>query len=98
MKIEFFLPTKEEWCGTYEGGYVKVYMSNDKQPTNITKDGCDWKYFIFIIFEGNDDLMWAKRYECEDPDKEFLNALKMVSKIPIPVEKLYLKSIGFEVE
>jgi len=99
MKIEFYLPTKEEWYGTFDGGYVQVLVSNEKQPTNITKDRCDWVHFIFIIFQGNDDCMWAKRYECkDDPGKELLNALELISKIPLPVEKAYLKSIGFEVE
>jgi hypothetical protein len=100
MKIEFFLPTLEEWCGTYEGGYVQVYITNDKQPINITKNHCDWKHFIFIIFSGNDDLMWAKRYEIEDSQKdiELLKAFELVSKIPTPIMKEDLIKLGFESE
>lgn len=97
MNLEFFLPTQENWCGTYEGGYVKVYISNDKQPINITKDGCDWQNEIIINFSGNDDLMWRKIYPIEEKNKnnELLKALDMISKIPLPVTKSYLKNIGF---
>jgi len=100
MQIKFFLPTEEEWCGTYEGGYVEVFISNDKQPTNITKESCTWRHWIFILFQGNDDLMWAKRYEIEDSEKdtELLKAFELVSNIPLPVTKEYLKSIGLEAE
>ena len=100
MRIKFFLPTQENWYSTYEGGYVEVNISNEKQPTNITKNNCDWKYCIFIIFQGNDDLMWTKRYECKDEEKdiELLKAFELVSNIPLPVTKEYLTTIGFETE
>lgn len=100
MKIKFFLPTQEEWYGTFEGGYVEVYITNDKQPINITKNGCDWTHVIFIVFQGNDDCMWAKRYNIEDSQKdiELLKAFELVSNIPLPVTKEYLKTIGFECE
>lgn len=100
MRLTFYLPTKENWCGTFDGGYVECTIINEKQPTNITKDHCDWIRHIFIIFQGNDDLMWAKRYKIEenDSDKETIKALEMISNIPLPVTKKYLQTIGFEAE
>lgn len=100
MRLKFYLPTEEDWCGTFDGGYVECILINEKQPVNITKDRCDWKYFIFIIFNGNDDLMWAKRYEIteEKRNEETVKALEMIAKIPLPVTKEYLKTIGFEAE
>lgn len=93
MRITFFLPTEEEWYGTYEGGYVEVYVSNEKQPF-----AGGWRHEIIINFSGNDDLMWRKIYAIEenDKDKELMDALNMISKIPLPVTKEYLKTIGFE--
>jgi len=93
--MKFFLPTEENWHGTYDGGYVEVYISNGIQPT-----GDEWKYWIFILFQGNDDEMWAKRYQIEDSQKdvELLKAFELISKIPLPVTKKYLKTIGFDVE
>lgn len=100
MRLTFYLPTQEDWCPTFDGGYVRCIIINEKQPTNITKDKCDWKYFIFIIFQGNDDLMWAKRYEIDESkrDEETVKALELISEIPLPVTKEYLKIIGFECE
>ena len=100
MRLKFYLPTEENWCGTFDGGYVECIIINEKQPTNITKDHCDWIRNIFIIFQGDDDLMWAKRYEIkeEDCDKETVKALELIANIPLPVTKKYLQTIGFEVE
>jgi len=100
MRIKFYLPTEEEWCGTFKSGYVECCIITGKQPTNITKGHCDWIDHIFILFQGNDDLMWAKRYRIEeaDVDKETVKALELISNIPLPVTKKYLKTIGFESE
>lgn len=100
MKMTFYLPTEEDWYGTFDGGYVEVLISNEKQPCHFTKDGCVWRYWIFIIFQGNDDLMLAKRYEVEDSEKdaELLKAFELISNIPLPVTKEYLRTIGFECE
>ena len=100
MRFKFYLPTEEEWCGTFNGGYVECTVVNERQPTNIIKDYCVWKYFIFIIFNGNDDMSWTKRYEIteEKRDEETLKALELVASIPLPVTKAYLKTVGFESE
>jgi hypothetical protein len=100
MKLKFYLPTNDEWCGTFDGGYVECTIINEKQPTNITKKSCDWIRHIFIIFQGNDDLMLTKRYQIEekDYDKETVKALELIANIPIPVTKEFLKTIGFKVE
>jgi len=95
MKIKFFLPTKEEWYGTYDGGYVEVYLTNDLYPT------CGkWIRQIRIIFSGNDDCMWTKTYDIKEENKdiEFLDALDQISKMPLPITKKHLSSVGFECE
>jgi hypothetical protein len=58
------------------------------------------KYIIRIVIEGNDDFMmaWEKEYALENREKEVYDAIKMLSTIPLPVEKDYLRKIGFEVE
>jgi hypothetical protein len=45
-------------------------------------------------------MSWAKRYKIEDSQKdiELLKAFELVSKIPLPVTKQYLSSVGFESE
>jgi len=98
--LKFYLPTEENWCGTFDDGYVECIIINEKQSTNITKESCDWIRHIFIIFQGNDDLMWAKRYQIaeNDCDKETVKALELIANIPLPVTKEYLKTIGFESE
>lgn len=100
MQLKFYLPTEEEWYGTFDGGYVECTVINEKQPTNITKNHCDWKYFIFIIFNGNDDMMQAKRYEVSEDkiNEETVKALELIANIPLPVTKEYLKTVGFEDE
>jgi len=91
-RLKFYLPTQEEWCGTFDGGYVECVIINEKQPTL----SCNWIRHIFIIFQGNDDLMLAKRYQIaeNDCDKETVKALELVTNIPLPVTKAY----GFETE
>jgi len=91
MNITFFLPTEENWYGTYEGGYVKVWISNESYPEKNT---------IRIVFEGNDDFMmaWGKEINPKNEEKEFFNTFKKVMSIPIPIKKDGLKKAGFEVE
>lgn len=98
MNITFYLPTKDEWYGTYEGGYVEVKIHCGMQPKNITKEYCDWVYMMFIIFQGNDDLMYRKYYQIEESkqDEELIKVFKIISEIPLPITKSYLRSIGFE--
>ena len=100
MELKFYLPTEEDWYGTFDGGYVERLFHNGIQPTNITKDHCDWKYFIIIVFQGNDDMMWRKSYEIseEKRNEETIKALEMIANIPLPVTKKYLETIGFENE
>jgi hypothetical protein len=98
MRLKFYLPTEEDWCGTFSGGYVECTIINEVQPTNIKGACCDWVRSIYIIFQGNDDLMLAKRYVVDENlcDKETISALELISNIPVPVTKEYLKTIGFE--
>jgi len=91
MNINFFLPTKEDWYGTYEGGYVEVYITNESYPE---------KNMIRIVFEGNDDFMMTREKEVDpkNEEKDIFDAVKMVASVPVPVKKDDLKSMGFEVE
>lgn len=90
MKFNFFLPTEDEWCGTYPGGYVECVISNELCP----------KYDqIRIGFWGNDDMALILDSEKKDPSNaaaDMMEALSFVQKIPRPISKDYLRSIGFE--
>ncbi len=91
MNINFFIPTEEEWYGTYEGGYVEVVISNESYPEKNT---------IRIVFEGNDDFMmtWGKDIDPKNEKDEFFDAIKMVASIPVPIKKDDLEKLGFAVE
>lgn len=90
MKFRFFLPTKDEWYGTYKGGYVEVLVGDELNPEFNQ---------IRIGFWGNDDMALIKDSEKYDPkeSKERLrDALTYVLSMPTPITKDYLREQGFE--
>ena len=86
----FFLPTEDEWYGTYKGGYVKVQISNGLSPKFNQ---------IRIGFWGNDDMALIKDSDImspEEADAYMHQAIIAVLNFPQPISKDYLFSIGFE--
>jgi len=90
MRFNFFLPTADEWYGTYDGGYVECVVSNELSP----------KYDqIRIGFWGNDDtalILDLKKSDKKYQTIDMLDALDLVQKIPLPIKKDTLRELGFE--
>jgi hypothetical protein len=104
FKFKFFLPTNDEWYGTYPGGaifkgddgdhgakgFVEVTVGNDLNPEGDA---------IRIGFWGTDDFAMVKDTENRDPahiKEDLMEALIFVHNIPKPISKDYLRIIGFE--
>ena len=88
--FSFFLPTKDNWYGTYPGGYVECVISDGLNP-ELNQ--------IRIGFWGNDDTALVKDGEKYDPTlgkQKIFEAFKFVQEIPRPISKEYLRKIGFE--
>jgi hypothetical protein len=90
MKYHFFLPTVDEWYGTYEGGYVEVFVGDELNPEFNQ---------IRIGFWGNDDTALIKdseKYHPEESKEKLRDALEYVLSMPLPITKGYLRKEGFD--
>lgn len=88
--FSFFLPTEDEWYGTYKGGYVKVHISNGLSPEFNQ---------VRIGFWGNDDMALIRDSEVMSvykADAYMYESLMWVLNLPRPISKDYLRSQGFE--
>ena len=87
---KFFLPTEDEWYGTYDGGYVEVVISDGLNP-ELNQ--------LRIGFWGNDDTALIRDSEMYDPEEskeKVRDAIEYVLSMPQPITKEYLRKEGFE--
>ena len=87
-----FIPTNDDWYGTYDGGFVKVtvtsscYVKGDPGPK-----------YLFITLSGNDDSSLEKRISIESEEVlEYLfqHWVTWVNKLGF-VEKQVMLDLGF---
>lgn len=90
MRFEFFLKTEDDWCGTFEGGYVRVLISNEINPAHD---------IIRISFWGTDDFGMTADSGKKDPSMALIDmceAMAIVQALPKPIAIKTLEEFGFE--
>jgi hypothetical protein len=90
LQFEFFLKTDDDWCGTFDGGYVKVIISNELSPAHDV---------IRIGFWGTDDFAMITDSGKKDPAFALIDmseAMVIVQQLPKPISIGTLKDLGFE--